>query len=237
MPHAPWVMSMRWCDLLFIHWPVHPSVIEPWLPPGLKLETFAGNAWLGVVPFRMEAVRMRLAPPVPTTSAFPELNVRTYVTDGQKPGVWFFSLDATSQLAVRAARAGFHLPYFDARMSCATKVDIVTYTSERTHQGAPAAQFSANYRPTGEPFVAPPGSLDDWLTARYCLYAANRRGDLWRGEIQHKPWPLQHASANIFTNTMTEQIRLLTPKTEPHLRFAKAIDVVAWAPTRVRGGR
>ena len=116
LPSRPWVLAMQWHDLLFMHWPVSPAVLRPAIPPMLELETFDGAAWLGVTPFRMKGTRPPLVPPLPWFSAFPELNVRTYVTAEGKPGVWFFSLDAGNPLAVRGARALFHLPYYGAVM-------------------------------------------------------------------------------------------------------------------------
>lgn len=230
-------MAMRWLDLLFAHWPVPAAALRPYIPAGLALDTFDRAAWLGVVPFRMAGVRPRLVPPLPGISAFPELNVRTYVTAERKPGVWFFSLDAANPLAVEAARLGFHLPYFRAGMACEPQGDGVRYTSERTHRGAAPATFTGSYRPTGPVYRAAPGSLEHWLTERYCLYAANRAGDIWRGDIHHMPWPLQPAEAEIEHTTMTNQIGLRLPATRPLLHFARELDVRAWWPERVSAAR
>src|SRR6185436_4929392 len=103
-----WVMAMDWEDLLFMHWAIPPELLSPLLPPGLTLDLFASEAWLGVVPFRMTGVRTRFTPGMPGLSRFPELNVRTYVVRDGVPGVWFFSLDAANPVAVRGARQFFH---------------------------------------------------------------------------------------------------------------------------------
>jgi uncharacterized protein YqjF (DUF2071 family) len=232
LPPRPWIMAQSWHDLLFAHWRVDAAALGALLPPGLALDTFAGEAWVGVVPFRMSGIRLRGLPAVPGTSAFPELNVRTYVTDGEHPGVWFFSLDAAHALAVRVARRWFHLPYFDARMRCDADGAGIDYASERTHRGAPPAALRARYRPTGEVSRASPGSLERWLTERYCLYARSPRG-LLRGEIHHAPWPLQPAAAEIETNTMAAAVGIPLPDEPPLLHFARRIDVVCWAPVRV----
>jgi uncharacterized protein len=229
----PWVLAMQWHELLFMHWPVPASTLRGALPPGLTLETFDGSAWLGVVPFMMRRVRPRLTPALPGVAAFPELNVRTYVTRDGEPGVWFFSLDAANPLAVEVARATFHLNYAHARMRCERAGDEVRYRSARTHRGLPPASFAARYRPVGPVFAAAPGTLEHFLTERYCLYAANRRGDLWRGAIHHPPWPLQPAEAEIRENRMTEQIGLKLPATAPLLHYAHALAVTAWWPERL----
>ena len=229
-------MGMRWEDLLFAHWPVAPAVLRPLLPAGLGLDTFEGRAWLGVVPFRMNAVRGRCLPRLPGATTFPELNVRTYVTAGGRPGVWFFSLDAAHRLAVRVARRTFHLPYFDADMTCRNDGDVVAYASCRTHRGAPPAQFVGRYRPVGPVAPTGPGSLDAFLTERYCLYAASPGGTIRRGEIHHAPWPLQPAEAEFEALDMTAQFGVALPDVPPLLHFARRLDVVAWLPRRVGRG-
>jgi uncharacterized protein YqjF (DUF2071 family) len=176
-------------------------------------------------------------PAVPWLSAFAELNVRTYVSAEGKPGVWFFSLDAANPVAVRVARTVFHLPYFDARMTCSRDGETVHYTSRRTHRGAAGATLAMRYRPTGAISYASPGSLDAWLTERYCLYAASRRGTVWRCEIHHRPWPLQQAEAEIGDNTMAEQLRLALPNLPPVLHFARRLDVVAWTLDAIADGQ
>ena len=233
-------MRMDWHELLFMHWAVPVNALRPHVPDSLDLDTFDGRAWLGIVPFRMTNVRPRFVPPLPGLSAFPELNVRTYVRvagSGEKPGVWFFSLDATNRLAVRAARWSYRLPYFDARISCAANGSVNTptihYFSRRTHKGAPPAELDMEYRPTGKPYHAEPGTLDYFLTERYCLYSADRKGTPYRCEVAHPPWPLQPAEATVRRNTMTQQIDLELPDEAPLLHYADFQPVVAWKPLRV----
>ncbi|MEX2672604.1 MAG: DUF2071 domain-containing protein [Phycisphaeraceae bacterium] len=223
---------MTWHDLLFAHWRVDAGALRRWVPRGLEIETFDGSAWLGVVPFYMSGVRMRCLPGVPTASAFPELNVRTYVTDGKSRGVWFFSLDAFSRLAVKAARLSFHLNYQYARMAYAVEADgSVSYRSDRTTGDA---DFEGRYRGMGEVFESEAGSLEEFLTERYCLFSANKRGKLWRGDIAHPRWPLQHAEADIERNTMTQPLGITLPG-KPHLLFAKKLPVIAWRPVTTTG--
>jgi uncharacterized protein YqjF (DUF2071 family) len=217
-------MAMSWRDLAFLHWPVPVEALREKIPPGLSLDTFNGEAFLGIVPFHMTGVRPRLVPPLPGISSFVELNVRTYVVAEGKPGVWFFSLDAGSRLAVRGARRFFHLPYFDARMSSARREGFVHYRSERIHRGAPEARFAARYRSTGR---APGSDLERWLTERYCLYAA-KDGRLFRGDIHHRSWPLENAEVEIETLDMTRSIEIDLPRTPPLAHFAERMDVVGW---------
>jgi uncharacterized protein YqjF (DUF2071 family) len=226
-------MAMQWDQLLFMHWPVAAHHLRRLIPPALQLDTRDGAAWVGVVPFTMRGVRARLSPALPGMRSFPELNVRTYVTHGGKPGVWFFSLDAANPLAVEGARSVFHLNYYNARMSARQEGDTVIYRSARTHRGAPPAAFAGRYRPAGAGYRAEAGSFDAWLTERYCLYAGDQRGRIWRGDIHHAPWTLHPAEAEIAVNTMTAQIGLDLAGRRPLLHYASPLPVVAWAPTRV----
>ena len=241
LPQRPWVMAMRWHDLLFMHWPIRPAVLRPLIPAALTLDTFDGWAWLGVVPFRMTGVRPRCLPALPALSAFPEINVRTYVTTPGRSGVWFFSLDAASRLAVRAARFWYGLPYYDARMRVEQEGEAVHYHSTRTHRRAAAATFEASYTPSGAVSHTSPGTLEHWLTARYCLYAVDRHGRAGYGDIHHAPWPLQDASAEVRSNTMAMPLHVELPCTQPVLHFARYLEVVAWSVVPLveqeRGGR
>ncbi len=234
VPTGSWALNMSWHDLLFMHWPVPADALRPLIPSALNLDTFDGNAWLGVVPFRMSGVRPRFLPAVPGLSGFPELNLRTYVSAGGRPGIWFFSLDAHNPVAVRLARATFHLPYFDARMSYRKEGEEVAYRSTRTHRGAPQAEFAARYRPAGGPFESLPGTIENFLTERYCLYAADGRGNVRRGDIHHRLWPLRPAEVEVETLRMTGQIGVALPDTPPLLHFSERLDVLAWPPRKLK---
>jgi uncharacterized protein YqjF (DUF2071 family) len=228
MPSGPWVMTQTWNDLLFAHWPVDASQLIAKLPPGISLDLHQGRAWVGLVPFYMTNVALRGMPAVPGVSAFAELNVRTYVRVGDKPGVYFFSLDAASRLAVRVARRFYHLPYFYASMSVYEVGGSVDYTSRRHDRHGRPADFVARYEPAGETFPPAPGSLEYFLTERYCLYTTDHEGRVRVAEIHHPPWPLQMADAEFQLNTMALAAGIHLPPITPLLHFAKRQDMVAW---------
>ncbi|MPZ20499.1 MAG: DUF2071 domain-containing protein [Luteitalea sp.] len=232
MPRGPWIMRQTWHDLLFAHWAVDPPRLAAVIPPRLELDVFDGRAWLGVVPFRMTNVAPRGVPALPWLSAFPELNVRTYVRIGEKPGVYFFSLDASNRPAVSVGRALFRLPYHWASMHVEQRGDEIHYVSQR--HGSRAARLVATYRPAGPVFHAREGSLEYFLTERYCLYTVDAKGKTFTVDIHHPPWPLRAASAEIFVNTMADPIglQLAAPADAvagaPVLHFAKRQDMVSW---------
>jgi len=220
-------MAQTWLDLLFAHWPVPPETLRPLLPDALAVDTYEGMAWIGITPF-VTSVRPR---GLPTLQRFNELNVRTYTTVDGRPGIWFFSLDAGSAPAVLGARLFYRLPYFRATMAVERDATSVRYRSERDR-----ACWEATYAPTGPPARAAPGTLDHFLTERYCLYTTGF-GTILRADIEHPPWPLQAATASIARNTMAP---VELPAREPLLHFARRQDVLIWAPTplsRSRHGR
>lgn len=232
-PTSPYIMHQSWHELLFMHWRMSPEELRRVVPDPLPVDTFDESAWIGVVPFEMRNVRPRLLPAVPGLSRFPELNVRTYVTLGGRPGVYFFSLDASNPVIVELARAVFSLPYQNATMACSVKGETVHYASTRTDSRAAPAYFRAAYCPAGAPFIAAHGTLEYFLTARYCLYTIGPGGSVLRAEIHHRPWRLQTAECEIETNTMTEPIGLRLPDVPPHLLFAKHLDMVTWLSVRL----
>jgi uncharacterized protein len=233
-PSGAPTMFQSWHDLLFMHWRVPVAALRPLIPATLTIDTFDGDAWLAVVPFRMSDIHPRGLFSVPWLSAFAELNVRTYVTAGGRPGVWFFSLDAANPLAVWIARTWFKLPYFNAQMRCDQRTGgAISYVSVRTHRNAPPAELRMRYAPSGDVFEAAPGALEYFLTARYCLYTAHH-DTVYRGEIDHAPWPLQHATADIDRNTMPAAHSLRVPDSAPHLLFARDIDVRVWGLEKLK---
>ncbi len=177
-----------------------------------------------MVPFRMSGIHRRRFPALPGLSRFPELNVRTYVTYRDKPGVYFFSLDAANLPAVWAARRFYHLPYFHAAMSSMPIGTEIRYSSSRL---SGSAEFRATYAPTAEVLRREKGSIEHWLTERYCLYTTHN-GEVYRGEIHHQPWPLQEAGAEFEVNTVAAAAGITLPASYPLLHFARQLEVLIW---------
>jgi uncharacterized protein YqjF (DUF2071 family) len=220
VPDDLWTQAQTWEDLLFAHWRVDADELGRLLPPEVPVDRFDGDAWLGITPFRLTNLRLRGLPPLPWLSSFPELNVRTYATVDGKPGIWFFTLDAAAAWAVEGAKWTYKLPYHRAQMVVEQRGELVHFESAR-----PGAAFSARYRGEGAAFHAQPGSLEYFLTERYCLYTADG-GRVYRAEIHHPAWPLQRAEAVVDLNTMSP---VELPDEEPHLLFSERQDVVIWS--------
>jgi uncharacterized protein YqjF (DUF2071 family) len=228
LPERRWVMGQSWESLLFAHWRVPADQLRGHVPEALEIEEHDGSAWLAITPFRLTGLRGRGMVPLPGVSSFNELNVRTYVraADG-KSGIWFFSLDATSRLAVRAARRQYKLPYFDARMTLDRGDGWVDVECARLEEQGRV--FSGRYREAGAGSVSPRGSLVWFLTERYCLYTTDAAGELYRAEIHHTPWVLHQAEAEI-------ELTSIAPfplSGEPLCHLAEPQDVVIWSLERV----
>jgi len=226
-------MRQNWGKLLFMHWPIDVKLLRPLIPEPLAIDSFDGKAWIGVVPFTMWGIRASFLPPIPGTSAFHELNVRTYVTFNGFPGVWFFSLDAANRLAVWGARQFYYLPYFNARMSLDQTGNSIHYSSIRhDSRGAPAALKTT--WSIGEPLPpSTPGSIESFLTERYCLYSEHN-GRLYRSEIHHQRWPLRQAEVAGLKSSMIECHGLPTPESEPLLHYCEEISVDIWRLKRLK---
>jgi uncharacterized protein YqjF (DUF2071 family) len=227
LPEGPWLMGQTWIDLLFAHWRVDENLLREVVPASLPIDTYEGSAWLGVTPFCVRGLRLRGTVPAPVVSSFPELNVRTYVSVDGKPGIYFLSLDADSCAAVHAARRAYRLPYFRSRIGVEHDEEGIGYDLMRTSEDGPPAYFAARYGPQGAKLPIREGSLERWLTERYCLYTLDDEQQIQRGEIHHPPWPLREAWAEIETNTMTTPLGFEL-EGEPLLHFSRRQDVVIW---------
>ena len=233
MPTAPWIMTQRWNDLLFLHYPVNPEVVRAKVPDVLTVDTYHQRAWVSITPFWINHLRPPGVPSLPWVSSFNEINVRTYVTYGGKPGVYFFSLDASNLSAVWGARMFYRLPYWQASMKVRGKgTGNLQYVSKREH-GPKPAELKLSYGPrSSQSFHAHPNSLEHFLTERYCLYSATKKR-LYRGEIHHLPWDLQPANLEVEQNSMAQTTGMELPPQPELSYFSRELKVLFWAPERL----
>lgn len=226
------IMYQTWGKLLFLHWRIDEKLLRPLIPEPLEIHQFDGSAWIGLVPFTMWGIRASFLPAIPGTSAFHELNVRTYVHHRGVPSVFFLSLDAANWLAVWGARTFYHLQYFNAEMSLAQEGSTINYSSiRRDSRGAPA-QLGASWQIGDRLPQSSEGSLESFLTERYSLDTVHN-GKLYRCRIHHEPWRLQSARLKSLDSTMLESHGLPTPKGDPLLHYAEKISVEIWPLKRV----
>ena len=171
---------------------------------------------------------MRWLPEIGCVSNFPEINVRTYVRYGDRQGVLFLSLDADNPLVIALARPWFRLNYIKAHIAMLRHEGGIRFVSYREGQRDQRPFFSANYHPTGQPYHPEQGSLDHWLTERYSFFAVDRRARPLRCDVQHRPWQLQGAEAEIGANTLAQSHGITLPETEPLLYYAERMEARIW---------
>ncbi|MGA2674019.1 MAG: DUF2071 domain-containing protein [Terracidiphilus sp.] len=239
LPSGRWAMTQRWNDLLFAHWPVPVGQMAALLPDGLQVDTFQGSAWLGIVPFWLDRIKIRGVPPVPGARSFPDLNLRTYVRDQftGTPGIYCFSLDASNLLAVAVARIFYHLPYHWAEMRIEQRSEREFSFYSRRRFSAQPVLFQARYRglgPTRKLAENRSGTLEYFLTERYCLFTSNRAGQPIRANIHHVSWPLEEAEAEIEQNDLPSAIGIRLPDQEPVLHYSRRLAVYIWPAELVR---
>jgi uncharacterized protein len=223
LSNSRWTLGQTWEQTFWAHWPVPVGEVRARVPDELEIEEHDGSAWVSIVFFRVRALRARGALPVPGISSFLQLNIRTYVCgpDGL-PGVWFFSIDASSRLAALGVRRIYRVPAYHARMTLEPVEDWQEVECVRI--GEPGRVFSARYRPTGETFHPEPGSLEWFLTERYRLFTGDGRA-----EIHHDRWLLSPAEAEI----ELASIAPLTLAGPPRCHFAFRQDTLIWPPERI----
>ena len=236
VPKTPWVMAQTWEHLLFAHWAVTPKTLASLIPAAVELDTFDGCAWVGITPFRVSGLRLRGLPAVRGVSEFHEINVRTYVRLDGKPGVWFFTLAADTLIGIVMARTWYRLPYVAARIRFAERRGRVMFVASRARMGSAEPTLAAEYAPIDRVSRLAPGTIDAWLTERYCLYAAEGDGRILRAEIHHAPWPLQRASATIRDDGFTAAVGVPLRGAPDLLHYARHLDVAIWRPLAVEPG-
>jgi uncharacterized protein YqjF (DUF2071 family) len=224
--------QMTWGKLLFMHWKLPVETLRRVVPQQLSIDTYEGDAFVAVTPFTMWGMRASFLPPVPGFSEMHELNVRTYVHYKGVPGVYFLSLDAASVIAVMGARTFFLLPYFTAEMSLKQDGKRIVYHSRRTHRDAPAASFDATWKIGKALGESPPGSLEFFLTERYCFYTTSHES-VYQCRIHHAPWQLRAAEVSAYKSTMIESHALPTPQGTPLLHYSEELTVDVWTLERV----
>ena len=244
------VMRQQWLDLAYVHWRYEPAEVQALLPPGLQVDTFDGSAWVGLIPFSMRGIGLPHGPAVPYLGSFAEVNVRTYGRVGDRPGVWFFSLDVDRLLPAVVARLTYRLPYCWGGTSHARVTSGAAATGGAAASGAVASGAAGDTLRTvvrrrwpervadssivvemGAPIDADP--LDVFLTARWGLYSPGLRG-LRYAPVDHEPWPLRTARLVTLDDSLVQAAGLPAPQGDPHVRCSDGVSVRIGRPVRVR---
>ena len=239
LPPGRWAITQRWNDLLFAHWPIPASSIEPLLPEWLETDKFQGSAWLGAVPFWLDRIKIRGVPSIPGLRSFPDLNFRTYVRDRftGTPGIYCFSVDSSNLMAVAVAHAFYRLPYRLAEMHMEPRSEREFAFYSRRRFSRPEVIFKARYRglgPTHKLADVRSGSLEYFFAERNCVFSTNRAGEPMRANLHHVPWPLEDAEAEIERNDLAAAVGIELPNLEPVLHYSRRLAIYVWPPELAR---
>lgn len=225
------VMLQGWKTVAYAHWPVEPDQVQSRLPEGLIADTSDGSAWVSLVAFDMQRIRIPRTPAVPYFGTFPETNVRTYVRDQNgRPGVWFDSLDVTRLLPVVVARTSYRLPYMWAKMSIVERQNQVVYRARRRWPRSDRASSTMAVRPLDP--ISSQSCLERFLTARWGLYT-NLGSRLAYAPVEHKPWPLQRAALEYLKDDLVSAAGYEVPDLEPIVHYSEGVEVRIGLPRRM----
>ena len=227
LPQEKWQWRQSWYDLAFLHFRAEAKELREYIPNSLEIEQYDGTAWISIVPFRMFDVMRGNLPSLYPLRNFPELNLRTYVREGERSGVWFFSLDADCFPIVAGGRLLYNLPYFYSSMKHSRSKGVHDFMCCRRFTDV---KFSAQFRPIGEEFYADAGSFEHWVTERYCLYSSNRRGVISSVDVHHKQWPLKQVEYEIRENDLFKTAKLNIIESESIGHFSHGVDVISYKP-------
>ncbi|MGG1677746.1 YqjF family protein [Neobacillus sp. NRS-1170] len=228
LPSKYWIMRQTWKNLLFLHWPISLEKLRPYVPSSLQIDTYNGSAWLGVILFVIEGIYPRGISSVSVTPKFPEINVRTYVQCDGKPGIYFLSIDVQNWASLNIAKRWYRLPYYSSEISFQKEGQSFQCQSVRKGNANTIISFKGKYFPVSEVYFPKEGTLDHWLTERYCLYSSTNGVNIYCGEIHHQPWPLQKAEIEIVNNTLFTPFHFDLSEVKPTAYFSEGVDSLIW---------
>jgi uncharacterized protein YqjF (DUF2071 family) len=228
LPEKKWIMRQSWRNLLFTHWPISPEVLRPYIPSQLQIDTFNDRAWIGVVVFVMEGIYHRYLPTISLTPTFSEINVRTYVRYNGKPGIYFLSLDVNDLASYTIAKRWYHLPYSLASISYQQEGPTFHVKSIRKAKTNIPIEFKGSYSPNQDVFYAKKETLEHWFIERYCLYSNDNRGNMYCGDIHHRPWPLQTVNTKISMNTLFSMFSFNVSEENSLSSYSRGVDTLIW---------
>ena len=230
-----WTMTQVWENVLFAHWSLPMEVVRKHIPAELEVDTFNGEAWVGVILFKMNGFKLRFTP-FRYPFSFPEINLRTYVKVNERPAIFFMTLDAADPLVVSVAKRWYRLPYFHAKMSFSKQEDMISFHSERKSVGD-SVVIGGEFYPVSEQFVPKDGSIDHWLTERYVYFNKDPNNHIYWGEVYHEPWQLRKVSGKFSDNTLLHPYQIELPG-EPHLlHYSRGVEAQMGAPGRYKTAR
>lgn len=223
IPKGNWIYYQEWNRALFLHWVVPFELLRNYVPSNLSLDTFEGNCYISLVAFTMEKLRPNFLPSIGYISDFDEINVRTYIDNDKKKGVYFLNIEAGKTISAFIAKAISGLPYEKAKIKRTRNI----YNSNNLKKG-----FNLNAEFEIKEEITEKTELDKWLTERYCLYL-EQENKLYRYDIHHKEWEIN--KVNIKSLKINYKIGEIELKNrEPNItHYSQGIKVIAWKREKI----
>ncbi|MBS4202106.1 DUF2071 domain-containing protein [Bacillus sp. FJAT-49732] len=228
IPSKKWIMRQKWSNVFFMHWPIQPELLQPYIPSSIEVDTYDGFAWLGVIIFNIDGIYLRGFPPVSFRPAFPEINLRTYVKCDNKPGIYFLSLDVDDWTSYTLAKRWLNVPYHPAKISIQKNVDTFHYESLRMGSSNTPIVCKGSFTPQSNIFHPNSDTIDHWLSERYCFFSNDQRSNMYCLDIHHHPWPLQKADAVIKKNDLFKPFSFHLEDEKPILHFSQGVEALIW---------
>lgn len=176
-------LTAKWQHLLFANYKIQPTVLEPFLPRGTKLDSFKGSFFISLVAFMFNRTRI-LGLPIPYHINFEEVNLRFYVcpqVDLSKRGVTFIKEIVPRSVIPFVANNLFNENYIALRMSHTNSGAYHKYTFGDTNQNLFSGEVANELKPPEE------GSIDEFITEHYWGYSKGKNGTL-EYKVQHPIW-------------------------------------------------
>lgn len=230
----PWLVAQTEAELLFLSWPADPARITGRIPAGLTLDTFESQAWITLIPFRMERMRARWLPPIPPFSRFAEVDCLTYVRRGAVTGIWFFRIDAGTLVGSAMARWLFGLPYHHSRVALDQEGEWRAFSSVGRAEGTGVRpELRLRYRPRGQVFEATPGTLAHFIVERFVMFSQSGRGTLLQGREARPTRSIQECEVSVQQNTLPEAADVPGPAGDAVAWYCARSAIRTWLPAPV----
>lgn len=223
LPHGPWQYYQEWNKVLFLHWEVPFESLRKLVPEHLNLDSLRGTYYVSLVAFTMEKIRPRNMPSLKLVSDFHEINVRTYIDNDNKKGVYFLNIEAQKFLSAFIARKLSGLPYEKANIK---RTESVYNSINISKQYSIKASYSV------KEILLRKSELDSWLTERYCLYFKDGDG-LYAYDIHHKAWEIRNVQFDHLSVDYKIGDIHLTSAQPFSGHYSKGVEVVAWTRQKV----
>jgi uncharacterized protein YqjF (DUF2071 family) len=227
----PWLVSQTEAEMLFLSWPVPAAAVAGRIPPRLSLDTYEQQAWITLIPFRMERLHLRGLPPAPPFSRFDEVDCLTYVMHREERGIWFFRIDAASLVGSMVGRRLFGLPYHHSTVSLDLEgEERIFQSAARGNAGDERPELRVRYRPRGPAHVAAPGTLAHFIVERFVMFSSGGSGTLLRGLEARAPRKIQECDVTVSRNTLPQAAGIPGPTGEPIAWYCGRSEIRTWLP-------